>query len=41
MNSGKYAFEATVTDDGLARVGYSTTKATLDLGALMKFLKIL
>lgn len=29
---GKYYFEATVTDDGLCRVGWSTLKASLDLG---------
>lgn len=30
--SGKYYYEATVTDEGLCRVGWSTLKATLDLG---------
>ena len=29
---GKYYYEATVTDEGLCRVGWSTSKATLDLG---------
>jgi len=29
---GKYYYEATVTDEGLCRVGWSTLKATLDLG---------
>ncbi len=31
-NKGKYYFEATVTDEGLCRVGWSTEKAVLDLG---------
>jgi len=31
-NAGKYYYEATVTDEGLCRVGWSTLKATLDLG---------
>lgn len=31
-NSGKYYFEATVTDEGLCRVGWSTSGAFLDLG---------
>ncbi|XP_065201500.1 ATP-dependent RNA helicase Ddx1 [Planococcus citri] len=30
--SGKYYFEATVTDEGLCRVGWSTPMASLDLG---------
>ncbi|XP_071441806.1 ATP-dependent RNA helicase Ddx1 [Hetaerina americana] len=30
--SGKYYYEATVTDEGLCRVGWSTTQANLDLG---------
>jgi len=30
--SGKYYYEATVTDEGLCRVGWSTLKASLDLG---------
>ncbi|CAL1677633.1 unnamed protein product [Lasius platythorax] len=30
--SGKYFFEATVTDEGLCRVGWSTSQAALDLG---------
>jgi len=29
---GKYYYEATVTDEGLCRVGYSTDKAVLDVG---------
>lgn len=29
---GRYYYEATVTDEGLCRVGWSTEKATLDLG---------
>lgn len=29
---GKYYYEATVTDDGLCRVGWSTLGASLDLG---------
>lgn len=32
MGSGKYYFEATVADEGLCRVGFSTTMAALDLG---------
>jgi hypothetical protein len=32
QGSGKYAFEATVTDEGLCRVGWSTLQANLDLG---------
>ncbi|XP_050521813.1 ATP-dependent RNA helicase Ddx1 [Daktulosphaira vitifoliae] len=31
-NSGKFYFEATVTDEGLCRVGWSTFQASLDLG---------
>lgn len=34
MESGKHYFEATVTDEGLCRVGWSTAKATLELGRL-------
>lgn len=30
--SGKYYYEATVTDEGLCRVGWSTDLAALDLG---------
>lgn len=30
--SGKYFFEAIVTDEGLCRVGWSTSQASLDLG---------
>lgn len=30
--AGRYYYEATVTDEGLCRVGWSTDKATLDLG---------
>lgn len=29
---GKYYYEATVTDEGLCRVGWSTAKASHDLG---------
>ena len=29
---GRYFYEATVTDEGLCRVGWSTDKGTLDLG---------
>lgn len=29
---GKYYYEAKVTDEGLCRVGWSTARATLDLG---------
>jgi len=29
---GKYYYEATVTDEGLCRVGFSTSQASLDLG---------
>lgn len=29
---GKYYYEATVTDEGLCRVGWSTKEACLDLG---------
>ncbi|KAK3918200.1 ATP-dependent RNA helicase Ddx1 [Frankliniella fusca] len=32
QGSGKYYFEATVTDEGLCRVGWSTGQAVLDLG---------
>ncbi|XP_055349017.1 ATP-dependent RNA helicase DDX1-like [Paramacrobiotus metropolitanus] len=32
INSGKYYYEATVTDEGLCRVGWSTGKANRDLG---------
>ncbi|XP_018314333.1 ATP-dependent RNA helicase Ddx1 [Mycetomoellerius zeteki] len=32
LGSGKYFFEATVTDEGLCRVGWSTSQAALDLG---------
>ncbi|XP_072387719.1 ATP-dependent RNA helicase Ddx1 [Diabrotica undecimpunctata] len=32
VNSGKWGFEATVTDEGLCRVGWSTLTANLDLG---------
>ena len=32
VESGKHYFEATVTDEGLCRVGWSTAKATLELG---------
>ena len=36
---GKYYYEATVTDEGLCRVGWSTELAALDLGQL-QFQKI-
>ncbi|XP_022108756.1 ATP-dependent RNA helicase DDX1-like isoform X1 [Acanthaster planci] len=32
INRGKYYYEATVTDEGLCRVGWSTSNASLDLG---------
>lgn len=32
VKSGKWGFEATVTDEGLCRVGWSTLQANLDLG---------
>ncbi|ESO95555.1 hypothetical protein LOTGIDRAFT_227238 [Lottia gigantea] len=32
VGGGKYYYEGTVTDEGLCRVGWSTDKATLDLG---------
>ncbi|XP_019880521.2 ATP-dependent RNA helicase Ddx1 [Aethina tumida] len=32
VSSGKWGFEATVTDEGLCRVGWSTLQANLDLG---------
>ncbi|XP_052229582.1 ATP-dependent RNA helicase DDX1-like isoform X2 [Dreissena polymorpha] len=32
VGQGRYYYEATVTDEGLCRVGYSTDKASLDLG---------
>uniref|UniRef100_T1J2C5 ATP-dependent RNA helicase n=1 Tax=Strigamia maritima TaxID=126957 RepID=T1J2C5_STRMM len=32
VSSGKYFYEATVTDEGLCRVGWSTQAAKLDLG---------
>ncbi|XP_048576898.1 ATP-dependent RNA helicase DDX1-like [Nematostella vectensis] len=32
VKKGKYYYEATVTDEGLCRVGWSTAHATLDLG---------
>lgn len=32
QTSGKYGFEATVTDEGLCRVGWATLQANLDLG---------
>jgi ATP-dependent RNA helicase DDX1 len=32
INKGKYYYEATVTDEGLCRVGWSTPDAALDLG---------
>ena len=31
-NRGKYYYEATVTDEGLCRLGFSTSEASLDLG---------
>ena len=30
--AGKYYYEATVTDEGLCRVGWATTNGKLDLG---------
>lgn len=30
--AGKYYYEATVTDEGLCRVGWATDRATLNLG---------
>lgn len=32
VRGGKWGFEATVTDEGLCRVGWSTLDANLDLG---------
>lgn len=32
---GKYYYEATVTDEGLCRIGWSTELAALDLGQLV------
>lgn len=32
VTKGKWGFEATVTDEGLCRVGWSTLTASLDLG---------
>lgn len=32
VRGGKWGFEATVTDEGLCRVGWSTLEANLDLG---------
>lgn len=32
VRGGKWGFEATVTDEGLCRVGWSTAEANLDLG---------
>ncbi|GLV36238.1 Dead-box-1 [Carabus blaptoides fortunei] len=32
QGSGRWGFEATVTDEGLCRVGFSTAQAALDLG---------
>lgn len=32
LGSGRFYFESTVTDEGLCRVGWSTEKATLDVG---------
>ena len=32
---GKYYYEASVTDEGLCRVGWSTELAALDLGQLV------
>lgn len=32
INKGKYYYEATVTDEGLCRIGWSTIDAALDLG---------
>ena len=38
INKGKYYYEATVTDEGLCRVGWSTPDASLDLGTGIKAL---
>ena len=32
QNRGTYYYEATVTDEGLCRLGFSTSEASLDLG---------
>ena len=32
INKGKYYYEATVTDEGLCRIGWSTIDSALDLG---------
>lgn len=32
---GKYYYEATITDEGLCRIGWSTELAALDLGQLV------
>lgn len=32
VKSGKFGFEAIVTDEGLCRVGWSNLRANLDLG---------
>lgn len=32
LGSGKFYYEATVTDEGLCRIGWSTEKANLDIG---------
>lgn len=35
-SKGKHYYEATVTDEGLCRVGWSTLSASLDLGRLVE-----
>jgi ATP-dependent RNA helicase DDX1 len=37
VGKGKYYYEATVKTDGLCRVGWSTSKAVLNLGNLQSF----
>lgn len=32
QSGGKWAYEATVTDEGLCRIGWSTLQANLDIG---------
>ena len=40
VESGRHYFEATVTDEGLCRVGWSTARATLELGQLKRLRQI-